>query len=93
MVLDARDDRRKAEETFKQAILSADPMKYLPLLYPEMTTQRVDAETLTQEDLDEAGEWQFEEKIDPREAEQILSTMLASAGGSMGLDDIEQFEH
>jgi len=92
MVLEARDEGRRVTEAFKHAILSSDPKTFLPLLYPSMTKVEVDPEALTEEDLDEGGEWEMPE-MDPMEAERLLADLAArEAIGSMTMDDVEKHE-
>lgn len=94
MVAEARDSRKQSEEDFKRAILSANPEKYMPILWPDAVRKAVTVHDVQEQDLeDSAGTWQMPEGVDPMEAEQILADLMRQqAGGQMTLDDVEQHE-
>lgn len=90
MMLEAKEKGRDRTEAFKQALLSHDPQRYLPRLYPELVpvseTEEVGAGS--------GGpvEYQFTEKVDQREAEQVLNDLLRKGRVSMDMADVEQYE-
>ena len=87
LILEAKAENRREAEAFKRAVLSADPQKYVPLLYPKVTRKAADPEEI--EDTGPA-EYEFAEQVDPREAERMLADLMKGKG-SMTMDDVERY--
>lgn len=90
MIAEARDNSRKMTEEFKRAILSADPGRFIPLLYPEWAVKG-DAD-ITDEDLVESeGEWKFETtNFDPEDADAMLASLLADNTVTVTAEDVPE---
>ena len=89
MVVDASERRQEREERLRLAIVGANPVEYLPKMFPALApAQTVTADSITEaEVMDEGGgEWKMAEQVDPREAEELMR-MLAS--GTLTATDLE----
>jgi len=92
LIREAREETRAEGEALKRAVLTSDPVKFLPLLYPGMGVREVTSESISTEELmDGTGEWEFPEALDPAEAESIMQEMLNRPAGSMSMSDVTQF--
>lgn len=89
------EERLKAEsfsERFKMAVISADPVRWVPEMYPQWVKNSEPEEEVGVEDFDLADDgdpttWVFED-VDPQEAVRTLEEMTAQRGGSLGWEDL-----
>lgn len=82
-------------DRFKLALVSHDPV-WIEKMFPDWSKPKPEGEVeveylkeVSDADLDQPGEWRFQEKVSPEEAEKILAEMARRPGGSFGLDDMD----
>ena len=76
LVAESRTQAVQTSEAFKLAVISADPARFIPLVYPEWST----SENITEDDLAESeGSWAFPDLPDfsPEDADALLDRLLA----------------
>lgn len=87
LVMEAREKNRTAVEEFKLAMVSADPLRYIPMVYPEWMVKSDDE--ITTKDLQESeGEWTFEQDMSQEEIEQVLADLRAQNIVTLTGDDL-----
>jgi hypothetical protein len=88
MVAEAREKSWLMGEEFKRAIISADPGRFIPLMYPEWGVKT--DQDITDDDIRESeGEWKFKDTaVTPEEAERLLTELMASNVISLTGDDV-----
>lgn len=74
MVAEARQRAEDFGERFKLAVITADPKRFIPLMFPEWQKKPEE-----EDDLDEGGTYRFTEPVDPAEAERVLQDLLAES--------------
>ncbi len=89
-------------DRFKLALIAHDPNTWVEEMFPEWVDKSTDDEGQTVEYIKEVsdhdlmspegGEWRFEEKVTPEEAEKILAEMTQNPQGSFGIGDMEDDE-
>lgn len=95
------EEREKANATvlaLKLALVTHDPVTYLPALFGEdqpvssMSAPTTRIEAPVEPDIDLAapdgteGEWQFTETVSPEEAQALMASMLADSTGTLVSD-------
>lgn len=92
------EERRKAQDfidKIKMSVISHDPAFWIDRLFPRWRQGEDSNEVdLSQVDLDEAledsdVEWTFDQ-VDPKEAERMLAELMASRGGTLSADDLDE---
>lgn len=85
--MEARDKSRSAVDDFKLAMVAADPVRYIPVAFPEWMVKTDDQ--ITTEDLEESqGEWTFQEDLSQEEIEQVLADLQAQNIVTLTGDDL-----
>jgi hypothetical protein len=95
LVLEAKEKAEAFTDDFRLAAVSADPARFVPLMFPEWMNK--DEEVRTSEDAEAiiegtSGSFKFTEQITPEEAERALAEMLANPVGTLSADDIDTWE-
>jgi len=90
LVMQIMRERAEKDDAIKQALISSDKMLY-PVLYPSPDEANVTEESV-EEDLADTGQsqWRFDQEVDPKEAEEILASLLAQGGGTLKMKDLDK---
>lgn len=79
-------------DSFKLALISADPSRYLSLVFPgeEEKEERSSDEVVIADGLSgtEGGRWEFEQYASPEEAEAMMRDLMADAAEPMSMEDM-----
>lgn len=93
---------RELVESFKLALVAHDPGTWIKQMFPDWIADTEEAgdqpqveyiQEVKDEDLmDTEGEWRFEKRISPEEAERVLAEMSRNPQGSFGVDEMDDDE-
>lgn len=85
-------------ERFKMAVVSNNPDRWVPLMYPQWVTasregvkvvEVIEGDDLAELDLENTeGEWIFTEELTAEDVQETLAAMRAEGGGSLTWEDI-----
>lgn len=94
LILDDRRDRERAEREIKAALISHDPEKWLPVLYPQSRSESPDHQQEGVDgdvDPDTIGDDKvvFTEEVTPEEVDRMLAEASIPRQGVLSLGDVD----
>jgi hypothetical protein len=94
MVLESRDRGQKYVDDVKMALVSAEPSRWIRLVFPNTEVSVPESMAFDEDDLNTDGEWKFTGPVTPEEAQAMLAEALNQArSGSLSMDDIDSAVH
>lgn len=77
----------------KLAVVSSDPDRWLPILFPQAVARESQPEVTNDYDLsDTTGQWVFTEEMTPEKAQALLAELEQQRRGTLTFDDLDDDE-
>lgn len=77
----------------KLAVVSSDPDRWLPILFPQAVAHESQPEVTNDYDLsDTTGQWVFTEEMTPEKAQALLAELEQQRRGTLTFDDLDDDE-
>jgi len=90
LVSEAREQQQKMSDAFKLAVISADPGRYIPIVYPGWTS-KTDEEITDKDFKESAGDWTFTEGLDKQSVEETLDDLMAFTPTTLSAEEMDFF--
>lgn len=89
MLLDLKERNERFLDSFKMALISHDPARFVKVLYPQWSEGEAAEEDDLGLDSHEGGEWHFAHPMDPEEAEEVMRMMESEVQAAMDADEVD----